>query len=325
MPSRFRTDFIPSSIVPKLKPKSKILLLGSCFSDHIGRKLKESKFKVLANPLGNIFNPISLAKIISHYLQGDKNIQVRDLWCKDGVISHKDFHSVHNSLDSLTYVRNIQSVLNVTRNQLSESSHIILTFGSSWGYREKKSEEVVTNCHKMDPALFDKELFSVQQMALSLTPIFAMKKVNFILTVSPVRHLKDGIIENMRSKARLIELCHSLVDNNSNCSYFPAYELMIDDLRDYRFYKEDMIHPSSVAIDYIWDKFKQAIFSEEAEHFAIKNNKLNKAKRHRPFLTNSEVFRQFCIQQLEKIRKLESEYPYIDYQNETNYFTQYLK
>lgn len=276
---------------------SKVLLLGSCFSENIGDKFEYFKFQSTVNPFGILFHPLAIENLITrsinkNYYTEDELIYANEQWCC------LDAHSKLNktSPTELLDVLNLQ--IDSTLKALESSTHIIITLGTSWVYRRISTDKIVANCHKLPQKQFLKELLSIDQITASLEEIIALvkrinPKVNFIFTVSPIRHTKDGIIENMRSKAHLISALHHFIEPRQQISYFPSYEIMLDELRDYRFYGKDMIHPSEVAIDYIWDKFKTIWLVKEAIDISEKVAAIQAKKSHLPFNPSSEAHQKF--------------------------------
>jgi hypothetical protein len=297
---------------------SKILLLGSCFSENIGAKFMYYKFQATCNPFGIIFNPFSIEKIVSRIVN-------KDLFTEKDIFFHNErWHSyeVHSEVSNENkeaFIQNLNEILSVTHSQISALTHCIITYGTSWVYRLKSSNEVVANCHKMPQSQFDKEILSVEDNEKSITnTINLIHKINpncqVMLTVSPVRHLKDGFIENQRSKAHLLAAIHAT--HNSQFithNYFPSYEIMMDELRDYRFYGEDMLHPTQVAIDYIWERFCESNLAEACFDTMNTVTTIQKGLAHRPFNPNSVSHQQFLDILNQKIVQLQEEYPFIKF------------
>ena len=238
---------------------SRVILLGSCFSDNIGQKLSYHKFQSVLNPFGTLFHPKAIESVI-HNAITNKEYTEEDLfffnerWQSFTAHSKLSFSSKEETLNQLNKA---SELINTA---LKNSTHIIITLGTSWVYRFLKTSQIVANCHKVPQHKFKKELLPVAEINKSLSSIISQIRevnpsINFIFTVSPVRHLKDGFIENQQSKSHLISALHQIIPLHKNTFYFSSYEIMMDELRDYRFYKEDMIHPNLLAINYIWEKF----------------------------------------------------------------------
>ena len=297
---------------------SKIVSLGSCFAVNMAEKFDYFKFQNICNPFGILFHPLAIEKIIS------KAINLIFFTEEDIFFHNERWHcfDVHSDLsnankDELLQVLN--EFVQTTNKHITEASHIIITYGTSWVYRNKHSEKVVANCHKVPQNQFDKEILSVATIEKSIQKtIELIEKVNpncsIIFTVSPVRHIKDGFVENQRSKANLISALHSVLEvSNSKQRCFPSYEILMDELRDYRFYSEDMLHPTQVAIDYIWERFCEASISESVFPTMEAVETIQKGLSHRPFNPNSESYFKFLNQLELKINKLKSEFPFMKF------------
>jgi lysophospholipase L1-like esterase len=276
---------------------SNILLIGSCFSENIGEKLNYFKFQTKQNPLGILFHPRAIENLITNVIN-EKTYTEDDLVFQNERWHSFDAHSSLSSSDKNELLENLNLAITSTSNQLRSASHIIITLGTSWIYRHIESDAIVANCHKIPQKKFLKEILTIDEITESLEGIVALlksinKDVDILFTVSPVRHLKDGFIENTRSKSHLISAVHSVVDIRKNTHYFPSYEIMMDELRDYRFYTEDMIHPNTTAINYIWEKFIYTWFSEDSLNFMKEIDVIQKGILHRPFNENSKEHQQF--------------------------------
>ncbi|MFP4845374.1 GSCFA domain-containing protein [Winogradskyella sp. PE311] len=276
---------------------SKLFLLGSCFSENIGNKFEYHKFQASINPFGILFHPLAIEHLIKRAINSDYYSD-SDLYFENEQWFSLEVHSKLNNASKTQLLNTLNSQIDATLNALKSSTHIVITLGTSWVYRHISSDKVIANCHKLPQKQFLKELLPVEEITGCLEVIIALvkrinPKVNFIFTVSPVRHTKDGIIENMRSKSHLISAVHHIIEPRQQVYYFPAYEIMLDELRDYRFYGKDMIHPSEVAIDYIWDKFKTVWLVREAIDISEKVSAIQAKKLHRPFNPSSEVHQKF--------------------------------
>lgn len=292
---------------------SNILLVGSCFSDNIGKKLDYFKFQNLQNPFGILFQPKAIESLITNAV-GKKQYSEKDIFFYNEQWHGFDAHSKlsSNSKDVLLHKLNEQSIL--TNKEIVAATHIIITLGTAWVYRFIENNRIVANCHKVPQNQFSKELLSVDEVVKSLTSIIsAIKSINsnatIIFTVSPVRHIKDGFVENTRSKAQLISAIHQVINNQ--IFYFPSYELMMDELRDYRFYAEDMIHPNQIAINYIWEKFQNVWISQEASKTMDAIDYIQKGLLHKPFNSNSEAHQLFLKKIEEKQQQLKLKLPFI--------------
>ncbi|MBL3655572.1 GSCFA domain-containing protein [Fulvivirga sediminis] len=304
----FRTEInIPSS-PKKIDLSTPILSIGSCFSDCIGNRFKDNKFQALANPFGTVYNPISIFKLLAYSL--NKEYPAEDTYISTGNLqANYDFHSSFSSVDKDAVAEGVKSSIDKTHSQLLKCKWLIITFGTSFIYRRKDNHEIVANCHKVPSKHFTKELLSQAEMIQEFSVLLKkLQKINpalnIILTVSPVRHIKDTLEQNSVSKSILRTLCHELSTSNQNIHYFPSYEIMMDDLRDYRFYKGDMIHPTEVAEDYIWGKFADTYFTSDTQQFLKKWSKLRRAIHHRPFNLESEEHQKFIHETINKLNQL---------------------
>ena len=305
---------------------SKILLLGSCFAENMGEKFEYFKFQTIVNPFGIIFNPVSLEKLIRRSIEKRKFTE-NDIFFHNDLWHCFEVHSELSNSDKDVFLESLNDLISSTNKHLSDSTHIIITLGTSWVYRNIESNEIVANCHKVPQKQFTKELLSILQIEESLESIISLvHSVNpnckFIFTVSPVRHIKDGFVENTLSKAHLIAAVHSVLNRKFSTSlelttqnniYFPAYEIMMDELRDYRFYAEDMLHPSQTAIDYIWIQFFENYISES--QFGLMNDicSIQKGLKHRPFNPNTESHQKFLHQLELKIKTIQNQHPFIKF------------
>jgi hypothetical protein len=309
--------------IPIAKPQqpitysSKIISLGSCFAENMGAKLAYFKFQNSTNPFGIIFNPVAIEKLINRAVHKIEFTE-KDIFFHN---EHWHCYEVHSELSNTSpelVLENLNKLLHYFRSQLNEASHVILTYGTSWVYRLKTTKEVVANCHKVPQNQFDKEILSVEVIQKSIqNTINLIQEVNpncnFIFTVSPVRHIKDGFVENQRSKAHLITAIHSSIFHLPTSIYFPSYEIMMDELRDYRFYGEDMLHPNQTAIDYIWIQFFENYISEKEFVTMQQVCDIQKALHHKPFNPLSESHQKFLANLKEKIMQLQVKLPFVSF------------
>ncbi|MEM8939108.1 MAG: GSCFA domain-containing protein [Bacteroidota bacterium] len=300
---KLKLDLPIQSSFKKLKLSDAIYLIGSCFSDEIGKELILNKFRVLSNPFGTIFNPSSIFKILSGNIDPTNSVE------NNGVYYHWDAHSKVSSLDFQRIQKTIQEKITASEKFLEKSKWLIITFGTAWIYKQKSSKNIVANCHKVDTSEFYKELLDVKFIVdafrdFKMHIIKTNPHINIILTVSPVRHTRDGLVENNRSKARLIEAVHDIVERFENVDYFPAYETMIDELRDYRFYATDLVHPSDQAVDYLWSRLAETYFSSETLSFIKEWQPIKTALNHKPFQPKSKAHQKFLKETLVKLEKL---------------------
>jgi hypothetical protein len=320
----FRTELhIPSSEV-KIKYDEELFLIGSCFSLNVGKRLQKYKFKCISNPFGTIFNPISIAKLLSIAVRNEEK-DTSELRLSQDLYNHMDFHSSFSNEDPNKTIETINASISLAHHRLKKAKHIIITLGTSIGYKKITTNEIVANCHKIPSSEFSKIDISVNQGKEALEDAISQIRtinpsVHIHFTVSPVRHIKEGIIENSRSKARLIQMIEILQSNLEFVSYFPAYEFMMDDLRDYRFYESDLIHPNEMAIDYIWNKFNEHYFTEETKSIIKKLDKIISAMEHKAFNKASDAHKKFLKSMFEDVKNLKVAYPTLNLENELAYF-----
>ena len=304
---------IPKSSSP-ISHNSKILSLGSCFAQSIGQKMLNSKLDIFINPFGTIFQPNALADLLVAGISGnqaDQNLVSE----RDGLFFHYSAHSDLVGKSKNELLEKLNQRIELTGGYLKTGTHLILTLGTAWVYELKKTQTLVANCHKQPSDLFEKRLLRLEEMKLALGNLFSKLSIfnptlKIVLTVSPVRHIKDGIPENQLSKSLLRVLCDALENEFENVSYFPAYEIMMDELRDYRFYKSDMIHPSEQAENYIWDKWAGAFFTPLTQKKVNQIFKIKLELEHRPLNPGSEANRQFLEKLLEKLERLQPEFDF---------------
>jgi hypothetical protein len=301
----------------KIDYNSKVLLLGSCFSENIGGILEYYKFQNLQNPFGIIFHPLPIERLIYRALTSEVFTET-DIFVQDGQWRCMEVHSLisHKDKDAILHILNEK--LAAFSEYLRTATHIIITYGTAWGYRQLTSGKIVANCHKKPPKEFEKEITSVQGIAKSIKYISeALKTINpnmrIIYTVSPVRHLKDGFIENSRSKAHLIAGIHEIISSNMEISYFPSYELMMDELRDYRFYSEDMLHPTTTAVDIIWDRFAAVWIDPSTETIQKEIAAVRAGLEHRPFNPDSNDYKIFQQKLQQKIEAIKIKLPHVSF------------
>ena len=297
---------------------SKIVSFGSCFAENMGDKLLYYKFQTQVNPFGIIFNPFSIEKLI-------ERVVLQRYFTKDDIFFFNErwhCYEVHSELsdaDSEVFLSKLNQILSDTQKQLQQATHIIITYGTSWVYRHIETNGIVANCHKVPQKQFSKELLSIDSIQKSIQNTVSLiatlnPKCNFIFTVSPVRHLKDGFVENQVSKAHLIAAIYATTNTKQQTlNYFPSYEIMMDELRDYRFYADDMMHPSPMAIDYIWERFASTQIDASAITTMELVQTIQKGLAHRPFNPNSESHQKFEANLKEKIATLEAQYSFMKF------------
>ncbi len=297
--------------------ESNVLLLGSCFVENIGEKLEYFKFQNTINPFGILFHPLAIENLITRainkeYYSEEDIFQLNEQWhCFD---AHSNLSA--NSKDEL--LSGLNNAIDLTHKQIQESTHLVITLGTSWLYRFIETDRVVANCHKVPQKKFLKELLAVEQIVNALNAIVVLvkqvnPKISVLFTVSPVRHIKDGIVENSRSKAHLISAIHEVVEPRNQVYYFPSYEIMMDELRDYRFYAEDMIHPSNLAVNYICEAFKSVWIDDEAFKVMEQVDSVQKGLLHKPFNPDSEQHQKFLKSLEEKKEQLQRQHSNITF------------
>lgn len=306
----FRTELIPSISASPIGLKDPIFTVGSCFADAIGDHLSENKFDVWNNQFGTVYNPHSIHRLLSLALENKMPLQENYLQ-NDGVYFSYDFHSSHSALSQRELEGKIMTSIKNANEFLKNSARIIITYGTAFIYRLKSSKEVVANCHKVSSINFTKSLLTEAEVVESFRKMHStLKSINpnckIVLTVSPVRHLKDTLELNSVSKSILRLSCHSIVNQFSDVEYFPAYEILLDDLRDYRFYKTDRLHPTEEAVEYIWEKFLHSYFTDSAKKFISEWDTIKKDMKHKAFNNESGNHQKFLKTLLLKLENLQS-------------------
>lgn len=292
---------------------STILLLGSCFAESIGERFEHFKFQNLQNPFGVIFNPVSLVRLIDRAVNNEAFTE-EDVFERDQQWFSFEAHSSITAATGKELTALLNDRLKSLRAYLESGTHIAITFGTAWVYRRIETREIVANCHKLPQKEFSKELLSVDEVKKAMMHILeSIRKVNkqasIIGTVSPVRHLKDGFIQNTQSKARLVVALGAI----PGFHYFPAYEIMMDELRDYRFYDKDMLHPNETAIEIIWERFRSVWVSSETDALQKEIDSIQKGLRHRPFVPDSDSHRVFQKKLQNKIKAIIKKLPHVDF------------
>ncbi|MEM9885696.1 MAG: GSCFA domain-containing protein [Bacteroidota bacterium] len=310
----FRT-VLPATIYPfQINHQDKLLSLGSCFTENIGNRLLEAKFDISINPFGILYHPIAIAQHLNRI--------INDLpFPEDALFQHESYwysHLHHSSFVEKSKADLLDLILQkdeATKNHLLNSNRIILTFGTAKIYHHLEWDGVVANCHKLPRKAFEARLLKVEEIVELYLPLLEQlcqkREVQLIFTLSPVRHIRDGIIENQRSKAILLLAIHEICDQIKQAHYFPAYELLMDDLRNYRFYEDDLVHPSEAAIAYIWNYFQQSFFDDTTAALLKEIQILQKAAAHRAFHPESIAHQNFLKKQLQKVAQLKERHPHL--------------
>ena len=315
------------NIPPLEKPLSytdKILLTGSCFTEHISERLSLHKFKTFANPNGILFNPLSVASSLNSYIAG-KLYEEKELFYLNELWNSWDHHTRFSDIDKASALEKINSAQMKAARFIREADWILITLGSAFQYYLKENERPVANNHRAPSQWFEKKLLNIDTIIEALTQslshiISVNAKVNFLFTISPVRHIRDGVVDNNRSKARLIEAVHSLCAQFEQAHYFPAYEIVIDILRDYRFYDIDFVHPNYLATQFVWERFSEACIHSEAKQIMEEVREIVTARTHRPRFPDTQAHKKFIDRYKEKIISLRAKYPFLDLKEELDYF-----
>lgn len=323
---RFHLDLDTGISPAKIQHRQSLLLMGSCFTEHIGRRLGDLKFDCSSNPFGIVFNPESMLLALTRLLE-NKPFGESELMERQGSWLSLETHTSFTKSSKDELLAQLNAVVAEWHERLKTADWLLLTFGSAFYYEHREQQRIVANCHKLPAKAFTKKMADPSTIIASYNALLkSLRSLNpamkVILTVSPVKHLRDGVVENNLSKAALILAAHGIVNTNDHCYYFPAYELVNDDLRDYRFYEADMAHPNQQAIDYVWQKFSGSCFDPASRPLLDRLAALNTAFRHRPLQEGTPAFAGFKNSQLQKCLELKTDFPYLDLNTEVNYFSQ---
>lgn len=317
---KLRTEISLKPLANPLRLEQPTLALGSCFAEHIAGRLRAVKAPVVINPLGVLFNPLSIARTLWRLERGER-IELKALRERSGLWFHHDLHGSFSGEEPQKVLEQMNRAIEEGSEALKRAETLLLTFGTARVY--EREGVVVANCHKEPRDCFRERMLSVEEIVQAWSPLLegplAGKRI--ILTLSPVRHLSDGAEENSLSKALLRVAIAALRERFGGIEYFPAYELMMDDLRDYRFYREDLLHPSTLAIDYLWERFLGWAFTEETGRQVERIEEVMRACQHRPLHPHSEAYRTFCRGQLVRLETLERECG-LDFREERAFFAQ---
>lgn len=300
---------------PKINYGSKLVLLGSCFSENIGEKFQYYQFQTLQNPFGILFHPFAIERLLKNTVEEKK-------YTKDDIFLHQerwhcfDAHSKMSAANPDEMLLELNASLSKTRDFLQSATHLIITLGTSFVYQFTETGNYVANCHKLPQRNFEKELSTSAEIQQSIQEIIAYARqinseINIIFTISPVRHAKEGLVENQRSKANLIAGLHDAIASEKRVSYFPSYEIQLDELRDYRFYAGDLVHSNKTAIQYIWEKFLQCWLDPKSVNVMEKVETVQRGLQHKAFAPESAAHQQFLKQLQQKIEQLQEEFPFM--------------
>lgn len=320
----FRKELDVRPMKEKISIRDHIMLTGSCFSENLGEKLVHNRFNVMFNPSGIMFNPVSIADSLTSYIT-NRSYDHSMIFKHQEWWTSWDHHTRFTHSDADELLAMINASQKSAHDFLRKTDWLIITLGSAWVY-QLDDGRVVANCHKVPTDKFRKKLLSFEDVLSTLDNVIHRlflfnPGIRIMFTISPVRHLRDGFIENNRSKAVLIQAVHHLVDKFDKLYYFPSYELVIDDLRDYRFYAEDMVHPNYQATEYVWQKFLKACVDGSSHNVLAEINTINAARAHKPFQPHSEAHSKFRKKQYDLLQRLKEEYPYINWENDLSFFS----
>ncbi len=326
---KFRTEIEIGTAQMPIGHRDAILTMGSCFADNIAGLLKERYFSVLQNPFGTLYNPLSLAEAMTMIIE-QRKFTANDLFYYRDEWHSFWHHSTFSGENQNDVLRRINRQIRTAHQFLSKAKWLFLTFGTAFVYFHLPEKRLVANCHKLPENEFLREPADPKTIVQNLSRVFADLKeinpnVNILLTVSPIRHLRDGLVQNQRSKAILLLAVHELIEQNKHVFYFPAYEIMMDDLRDYRFYEANLTHPNDQAVQYIWEKFSDLFFTEATRQVAAKFFALTTALRHRVRNAQSPMHRRFLRTTLQRIESLALEYPYVNLEEARQQISAQLK
>ena len=330
MKFRYELDITPSPT--PINHQSKIFLTGSCFTENIQEKLNQVKFNTFSNPNGILFNPVSVSEALINVIE-NKVYNEHDLFELNEAWHSWQHHSAFSGITKQDALQKINTTTANAHDYLKNATHLIITLGSAWIYTltskaiNAQIGTVAANNHKAPHDWFEKKLLRTDQIILVLGTMLNKlgsfnPNIQVIFTISPVRHLREGLINNNRSKAALIQGIHDMLDKLPKLQYFPSYELVIDDLRDYRFFAEDLAHPNYAATNYVWDKFCTSYFTKETQDILPQFREIHLAINHKAFNPNSLMHNNFIQNNLNKIENLKTQFPFINFDKEIAYFKQ---
>lgn len=320
----FRLEFSPQPALHKIGIDDSILLMGSCFTEHIHANLILYKFSAFQNPSGNLFNPISIFKSLQSYIE-NRTVKEDELFLQQGLWSHWDFHSSLSSPSRTDAAKKMSEQVHAAHEFLRSSTHLIITLGSAFVY-ELEDDRLVANCHACPASMFKKRLLDPDEIVAACKGFMDRLRefnaaIHLTFTISPVRHLRDGFVENNRSKAMLIHAVTKLTSLYPEIAYFPAYELIMDDLRDYRFFAEDMVHPNYQATRYVWEKFATSSIDGRTRELMKELDQLNSAYQHKVLHPGSESHIKFKYKFYQQALLLSQRFPQLDFSSELSYFS----
>ncbi len=325
----FRTNIAPVPAPFSLSFADRLLVMGSCFAETIGQRLRESGFNTVQNPFGVVYNPSSIVLSIQRLIQAEP-FQEADLVEYEQLYHSFNHHGSFSGSNPKETLEHMNAAYWKAVTALKESTCLMLTFGTAWVYTLRETGEVVANCHKFPAAHFNRHRLSVIDIVETFVSLFdtlfaSNPALRIVLTVSPIRHQKDGFHANNISKSMLLLATESLVERYENVWYYPSYELMMDDLRDYRFYADDMLHPSPLATNYIWEHFSESYFSKQTREMAKQVQQIRKAMEHRPFHPDDSAYRRFAQKNLAAIEGLVLSEPALNLKEEKAFFERIIR
>lgn len=329
MQDQFRTTFELGKVDTQINYKTSSLWIGSCFIEHIGDLMVNYKFKADVNPFGVCYNPMSIKNNLE-ILINQPVFDSNDLFFYNEQWNSFNHHSQFSDSNQEVCLNNINQRIKASGQFLKEADFLFVTFGTAWVFEYLATGQIVSNCHKLPQSKFKRYLLSPNEIVNNWKSLIAYltnfnNHLHIVFTVSPIRHFKDGAEANMLSKATLLVAVHELKKIFPDVCYFPAYEMMMDDLRDYRFYEEDMIHPNHTAIQYIWESFTRNYMDEETLKIMEEIDSILKAAHHRPFDPASKAHQKFLANNIQKIDRLKNQYPCLNLETERYYFSNQLK
>ncbi|MCZ2225034.1 MAG: GSCFA domain-containing protein [Chitinophagales bacterium] len=329
---KFRFEFDIQPLKESIAHHHKLFLIGSCFTENIGEKLKKHKFNVFENPNGILFNPVSVAEAIINIIENKQYTQA-DLFNYNEGWHSWQHHSRFSGISADDALQKINSSTKQAHSFLKQADYILITLGSAWVYTltehalNATKGSVAANNHKAPANWFERRLPDTAQIITVLGTMLDRlgafnPNIQVIFTISPVRHLREGVIDNNRSKAALITAVHYLIEQLPKLYYFPAYELVLDDLRDYRFFAEDLVHPNYQATQYVWERFVKACMNDDTIQLMENIQDINLAFQHKPFNATSNQHKTFLKTYLEKTKQLKEKYSFLNFEKELAYFAQ---
>lgn len=325
----FRTKLPVAQAPFALTHKNRFFVMGSCFAEQTGQRLREHGFRAVVNPFGVLYNPVSIDQALTRLMDGNA-FTADELSYHDGLYHSFDHHGSFSNADPVQALAHINAAFDKAEEGLRQTDCLILTFGTAWLYRRADTGAVVANCHKWPAAFFTRESLDVDSLVARCTRLFNRllalnPRMKIILTVSPIRHIKDGLHANNLSKAVLLLGIEQLCQAFDAVTYYPAYELLLDDLRDYRFYADDLLHPSTLAQNYIWEHFAETYFNKATREMARQVLAIHKAMEHKPFHPGDEAYRRFAQKQLAAIEGLVLSEPALTLTEERAFFERIIR